>query len=47
VKEFTVDTLKSYSTAEADFFKGFRGKYLNNLSLYIKMLLAEKGVLRM
>jgi hypothetical protein len=42
-----VDTLKSYSQEEAHFFGGFQFKFLNNLSLHIKMLLAEKGVLRM
>ena len=47
VTEFVVDTLKAYSEAERYFFKGYRGKYLNSLSLWIKMLLSEKGILRL
>src|SRR5277367_2418749 len=45
VTEFAIDTQTSFSEAERQFFKGPRGKYLNSLSLYIKMLLAEKGIL--
>jgi hypothetical protein len=45
VTEFAIDTLKSFSEGETEFFKGPRGKYLNSLSLRIKMLLAEKGIL--
>ena len=45
VTEFTIDTHTSFSEAERQFFKGPRGKYLNSLSLKIKMLLAEKGIL--
>ena len=47
VTEFTVDTLKAYNKAERLFFKGYRGKYLNSLNLWIKMLLCEQGVLRL
>ena len=46
VTEFAVDTLKAYSEAKCYFFKGYRGKYLKALSLSIKMLLCEKGKLR-
>ena len=43
--EFTIDTDYSFSKAERQFFKGPRGKYLNSLSLRIKMLLEEKRIL--
>ena len=46
VTEFAVDTLKSCSEAKRYFFKGYRGKYLKSPSLSIKMLLCEKGKLR-
>ena len=45
VTKFAIDTQTSFSEAERRFFKGPRGKYLNSLSLRIKMLLVEKGVL--
>ena len=45
VTEFAIDTHTSFSEAEQQFFKGPRGKYLNSLSLKIKMLLAEKHIL--
>ena len=47
VTEFAIDTQTSFSEAERRFFKGPRGKYLNSLSLRIKMLLAEQGILLM
>ena len=45
VTEFAVDQRKSFSEVEWYFFKGYRGKYKNSLSLSIKMLLHEKGVM--
>ena len=45
ITEFAVDQRKSFSEAERYFFKGYRGKYLRYLNLFIKMLLHEKGVL--
>ena len=45
VIEFAIDTSTSFSEAERQFFKGPRGKFLNSLSLRIKILLAEKGIL--
>ena len=45
VTEFSIDTHTSFSEAESQFFHGQRGKYLNSLSLKIKMLLAKKGIL--
>ena len=47
VTMFVVDMLKAYNEVEMYFFKGYRGKYLNSLSLWIKMLLCEKGILRL
>jgi len=45
--EFAIDTVKSYSVAEREFFQGPWGKFLNSLKLWTKILLCEKGVLRM
>ena len=45
ITEFAVDQRKSFSEAERYFFKGYRGKYLSSLNLFIKMLLHEKGVM--
>ena len=45
VIEFAVDQRKSFSEAERYFFKGYHGKYLSSLNLFIKMLLHEKGVM--
>ena len=45
VTEFAIDTSTSFSEAERQFFKGPRGKFLNSLSLKIKILLVEKGIL--
>ena len=47
ITKFVVDTLKAYSEAERIFFKGYCGKYLNSLNLWINMLLCEKGVLKL
>ena len=43
--EFAINTSTSFSEAERQFFKGPRGKFLNSLRLWIKILLAEKGIL--
>ena len=47
ITEFAVYTIKSYSVAEREFFTGPRGKYLNSLKFWSKILLCENGVLRM
>ena len=47
ITEFSVDTLKAYSKAKRIFFKGYHGKYLNSLDMWIKMLLCKKGVLKL
>ena len=45
--EFAVDTVKSCNDAEREFFKGPRGRFLLSLQLWIKMLICEKGILKM
>ena len=45
VTQFAINTSTSFSEAERQFFKGPRGKFLNSLSLKIKILLVEKGIL--
>ena len=47
ITEFVVDTVKAYSEAERQFFKGYRGKFLNSLNLWIKMLLCDKEILQL
>jgi len=46
ITEFAIDTTVSYSEAERCFLKGLRGKYINSLNTWIKMLLCEKRVMR-
>jgi len=41
ITEFAVDQRKSFSEAERYLFKGYRGKHLNSLNLFLKMLLYE------
>ena len=45
--EFYVDTITSQSEAERIFFQGPRGRYLKYLRIWIKILVCEKGILRM
>ena len=47
ITKFVVDTVKSYSDVEREFFKGPRGRFLLSLQLWIKMLRYEKGILKM
>ena len=47
ITEFTVDTLKAYTDTKRQFFKCYRGKFLNSLNLWIKILLCDKGVLQL
>ena len=44
---FVVDTNKSFSEVEMDFFNGPRGIFLLSLQLSIKQLVYEKGILKM
>ena len=45
--EFVVNTTKSYSEEEREFFNGPRGRFMFSFQLYIKMLIYEKGILKM
>jgi len=45
--EFTVNTEKSYIVAEQEFLKGPRGRYIRLLYTSIKILLHDKGVMKM
>ena len=47
ITEFVIDTIKAYSEVECQFFKGYRGMFLNSLNLWIKMLLCDKGILQL
>ena len=47
ITEFVVDIVKAYSQVECQFFKGYRGKFLNSLNLWIKILLCDKGILKL
>ena len=46
VTKFIVDTVKSYNDFEREFFKGPTGRLLLSLQLWIKMLICEKGILK-
>ena len=45
--EFDVNTNKSYREVDREFFNRPRGRFLLSLQLSIKMLLCEKGILKM
>ena len=47
INVFVVDTNKSFSEAEREFFNGPRGRFLLLLQLSIKKLVCEKGILKM
>ena len=47
ITDFIVDTVKYYSHAEREFFKGPRGRFMLSWQLSIKMLICEKGILKM
>jgi hypothetical protein len=47
ITEFAIDFTHSYSVVEREFFKGPREIYLKSLSTWIKMLLCDKGVMKM
>ena len=47
ITEFVVDTNKSFSEAEREFFSGPQGRFLLSLDLAIKQLVCEKGILKM
>jgi hypothetical protein len=43
--EFSIENHQYFSKAEAIFYKGARGRLLREISLWIKILLAEEGML--
>ena len=45
--EFVVDTITSYSESEQHFFQGPHDRYVSSLKTWIKILVCEKGILRM
>ena len=45
--EFVVKTIKYYSDVEREFFHGPRGRFLLSLQLWIKIMIHEKGILKM
>ena len=47
ITDFFVDTITSYSEVERKIFQGPIGIYLTSLRIWIKMLVCEKGILRM
>jgi hypothetical protein len=47
ITEFSIDCTQSYSVVERELFKGLCGRYLKSLSTWIKMLLCDKGVMKM
>ena len=47
ITEIAIDTIRSYSEIVRQFFKGLRGRYLNSLKLWKKMLVCENEILRM
>jgi hypothetical protein len=47
ITEFAVDTVKSYNIAEKEFLHGPRGRYIWSLYTSIKILLYNKGVMKM
>ena len=46
-KIIAVDTINSYSETKRYFLQGPRGRYLKSLKLWIKMMVCEKGIMRM
>ena len=47
ITEFGVNISKSYSDIENEFFQGPRGRFMLSLQLWIKMLIYEKGILKL
>ena len=44
---FVVDTITSYSEAKIKIFQGPRRRYLLPVSTWIKMIIYEKGIIRL
>ena len=47
ITKITMDVIKSYSEVKREFFWGPIGRYKNSLKPWIKILVCEKGILRM
>jgi hypothetical protein len=47
ITEFSIECTQSYSVVEREFFKGPCGRYLKSLSTWVKMLLCDKGVMKL
>ena len=47
ITESIVNTNKYYNRAKREFFNGPRGRFLLSLQFLIKMLVCEKGILKM
>ena len=47
ITEFVVDTITSYNKVERNVFQGPRSRHLSFLNTWIKILVCEKGLLRM
>ena len=47
ITKVIIDTIRSYSEVEREFFQGPIGRYLTSLKIGIKMLACEKGILIM
>jgi hypothetical protein len=45
--EFDIDSTQSYSSIERELFKGPHGRYFKSLSTWVKMLLCDKGVMKL
>ena len=47
ITEFAIDTNKSFSEADREFFSVPHGRFLLSLQLSIKKLVCEEGILKM
>ena len=47
ITKFTINIVKSYGSGKREFFEGTKGRLLLYLQLWIKMLICEKGGLKM
>jgi hypothetical protein len=42
-----IDYTQSYSVSKREFVKGLRGRYFKSLSTWVKMLLCDKGFMKL
>lgn len=45
IVEFVVELFVSFNEAERKFLQGLHGKYIDSISLWIKLMLCKKGVI--